>query len=280
MKKKSIDTHVHFWKIEEYKPYAAWFKEKTFLNRDYLPQELELQLQETAVEGAIIVGAAPDSRQHNLWCGSLVKQHSYLSALIASYSLENAELPKLLDDFFDKPWFVGIRAKPASAPTEWASDAKANKGILELKQRGLKLDMLVDETLLPAVSSLAAQYDDLPIIVNHCGLPPFKDGNLSVWARNMAELALRPNVFVKYSSFFLHCYPNCNEGQLKQAANVLLEHFGTKRLLWGSNWPPELMGGSYQDAFDLMALCAGDLSDDEYNQVFNENARAVYGFSK
>ena len=63
------------------------------------------------------------------------------------------------------------------------------------------------------------------------------------------------------------------------AADTLFELFGVDRLLWGSNWPPELLGGTYAEAFDLMLGCAGDLSFTEYSKVFRENAERVYGMN-
>jgi len=276
LRKEAIDTHVHFWKIVDYQPYASWFQDKTFLNQDFVPGDLAPHLSNAGVESALIVGAAPDSHEHNLWCGSLVEGHDTVGGLIGSYSLEHDNLPSWLDDFANKPWFVGIRARPAAPPEDWASDSRAALGIAELKRRGLTLDMLLDHSLLPAVAPLAAKHPDLPIVINHCGLPPFREGDLSVWAKNITELAALPNIFVKYSSFFLHCYPDCDRAQLQRAADVLFESFGTERLLWGSNWPPELVGGTYQNAFDTMLACAGKLSDREFNRVFRENARAVY----
>ena len=276
MRKQAIDTHVHFWEITDYQPFSGWFGEKTFLERDYLPNDLAPHLKKAGVEQALIVGAAPDAHAHNLWCGALVEEHDTVAGLVGSYSLEHKNLPNWLDDFADKPWFVGIRAHPAASPEDWATDSKAVAGIAELKRRGLTLDMLLDHTLLPAVVPLAAKHPDLPIVINHCGLPPFREGDLSVWAKNITGLAALRNVFVKYSSFFLHCYPNCNQERLEQTADVLFESFGTERLLWGSNWPPELVGGTYQAAFDMMLACADGLSNSEYNRVFRENARAVY----
>lgn len=280
MRQQALDTHVHFWKIADYRPHSGWFGDKIFLERDFLPNDLAPHLKKAGVEQALIVGAAPDAHGHNLWCGALVEKYATVAGLVGSYSLEHPNLPAWLDDFADKRWFVGVRAHPAALPETWATDSKAAVGIAELKRRGLTLDMLLNHTLLPAVAPLAAKHPDLPIVINHCGLPPFKKGDLSVWVKNITGLAALPNVFVKYSSFFLHCYPNCDKSHLKQAADVLFESFGTERLLWGSNWPPELVGGTYQTAFDVMLACTGKLSDSEYNRVFRENARAVYKLTR
>ncbi|MBV7336967.1 amidohydrolase family protein [Chloroflexi bacterium TSY] len=273
----AIDTHVHFWELESYRPFSGWFHGKSFLEEDYLPERLKPGLDACNVESAVIVGAGPDSDEHNLFCADLVERYAYISGLVGSYSFENEDLGKALDLFANKSWFVGIRARPASPPDDWLDDANAKAGMDEMRRRNLTLDILVDQALLPAVATFAGQHEDVPLVVNHCGLPPFRSGDLSAWAVHISELAKRPNVHMKYSSFFLHCHPNCQTDQLQFAADTLFENFGTKRLLWGSNWPPELFGGTYEEAYQTMLGHAGDLSDDEYNQVFRENALRVYG---
>lgn len=123
----------------------------------------------------------------------------------------------------------------------------------------------------------ARRHEGLTFVLNHCGLPPFRDGDLTPWERHVRALAAIPNVVVKYSSFFLHCHPRCDPEQLRRAAGVLFEAFGSDRLLWGSNWPPELVGGSYGEAFAAMLDSAPALSAGERAQVLRHNAVRIYG---
>ena len=239
------------------------------------------------VATAIIVGAAPDSQEHNHWCGELVEQYPFVGGLVGSYTFENPHLTECLDSFAGKPWFVGIRTRPASPPAEWIDDPHAERGIATLQKRGLVLDMLMDHSLLTAVVPFAQKYSEMPIIINHCGLPPFQGGDLSPWRHNIHALANVPNIYMKYSSFFLHSHPISNRSLFHEAAHVLLESFGTTRLLWGSNWPPELVGGSYRAAYELMLCCllrcpteySMLLSQNEIDDIYHNNALRVYGLS-
>lgn len=273
----AIDTHVHFWEMESYRPFSQWFRDREYLQRDYLPADLEPDLACCNVEGVIIVGAAPDSDDHNQWCGKLVEQYDHVAGLVGSYTFENDQLTRSLDLFADKAWFLGIRARPVLPADQWHNDPVADRGMAHLKQRNLTLDILVDHTLLGAVGKFAAKHDDIPFVLNHCGLPPFASGDLSHWRQSMRSLAAQPNIHVKYSSFFLHCHPDYAREPLQHAADTLFESFGVERLMWGSNWPPELIGGTYREAYRCMLACAGDLSDSEYNKIFRENAQQIYG---
>ena len=68
-----IDTHVHFWELAGYGGYDGWFAGREYLRRDYLPHHLRPELAAVGAEGAVIVGAAPDSHRHNLEWGADVR---------------------------------------------------------------------------------------------------------------------------------------------------------------------------------------------------------------
>lgn len=272
-----IDTHVHFWDLATYQGFDSWFAGRAYLRRDYLPHHLQPELDGIGARGAIIVGAAPDCHRHNLGWGRMCEEEEGVVGLVASYSLASPQLEVWLNDYAGKRWFLGIRSQPATSPDEWGSDSVADQGARALLRRSLVLDILVDHHRLPAVCVFARKHADLPFVVNHCGLPPFVEGDLQLWERNVRELAGCANVVMKYSSFLLHCHPRCDPHDLRHAAEVLFDSFGTKRLLWGSNWPPELVGGTYREAFDTMLGSAPALSDDERNQVLALNASRVYG---
>ena len=273
---RPIDTHVHFWELAGYRGYDGWFRGRDYLRRDYLPHHLRPELAAIGAAGAVIVGAAPDSHRHNLEWGAMCEQHPDVLGLVGSYSMTSPRLGEWLDAYAGRPWFLGIRSQPQLPPDRWDEDAAADRGARELRRRGLVLDILVEHTLIPAVGGFARRHEELTLVLNHCGLPPFRDGDLGLWERHVRALAAVPNVVVKYSSFFLHCHPRCDPEQLRRAAGVLFEAFGSERLLWGSNWPPELVGGSYGEAFATMLDSAPTLTASERARVLRDNAVRVY----
>ena len=272
----AIDTHIHFWQLSNYHGFDNWFEGRDYLKRDYLPQHLLPELNDIGARGAIIVGAAPDSHSHNLDWGQMCKEHEHVLALVGSYSLTSKKLEQWLEEYKNERWFVGIRSQPLTHYSQWGNDTEADKGAKILARHNLAFDMLVDHSRIPGVRDFARKHASLPIILNHCGQPPFRNDDFSEWEKNIRELATVDNVMMKYSSFFLHSYPHCNLNKFKYAASVLFESFGPKRLLWGSNWPPELVGGSYKEAFEIMLSSTPKLSINEKEHLLYRNAIQVY----
>ena len=113
---RAIDTHVHFWELADYGGYDGWFAGRDYLRRDYLPHHLRPELAAVGAEGAVIVGAAPDSHRHNLEWGAMCEQHADVIGLVGSYSLTSPRLGEWLDAYAGKPWFLGIRSQPELPP--------------------------------------------------------------------------------------------------------------------------------------------------------------------
>ena len=53
------------------------------------------------------------------------------------------------------------------------------------------------------------------------GTRQFRNDDFSEWEKNIRELAEVDNVMIKYSSFFLHSYPNCNPNKFKPSIKNL-----------------------------------------------------------
>ena len=100
------------------------------------------------------------------------------------------------------------------------------------------------------------------------------------WSKNIGELACRENVFCKLSGMVTEAdWANWTEANLKPYVDVVLEAFGPKRLMVGSDWPVCLLASTYKKWFDVLRNLLGDLSDSELDWVFGQTAWNVYRLS-
>lgn len=277
-----VDTHVHLWDARTYhRLHGDWLDARPELKRSWLPADLERELAACGVERAVIVEAARDSHSLNRWWLKQAEAYGFLGPVVAGCRLEQPDLARWLDDYSASPHLAGVRCLPAGRPHQWTENPATLRGLAELAGRGLCLELLVEWPAFPAVGRLAARFPGLPIILDHCGAPPFPEGPeaLDAWAAGLRELAARENVTVKYASLLLYADPQRDSGQLCAKATFLLDLFGPDRLMWGSNWPVELRYGSYLETFQFMRACAGSLTLREQRALFGGTAVRVYGIS-
>ena len=272
-----IDTHLHFWDLATYHGHDDWLKDQPILQRNFLPEDIKPQFDACGVSRGVIIEAARNSHALNLWWLTLAEQHQYIGAVVAGCFLEQDNLAGWLDEYAQSPYFVGIRTSPAGPAAEWPHNAATERGLRELVRRDLSLDMLVGYNDFAAVQHIAAQHPSLRLILDHCGAPPIREGRLDVWREQLAPLAATPNIWIKYSSLLLYAHPDISVEHIRPVADFLVQTFGPDRLLWGSNWPVELMGGSYEQAFASMYnAITPSTTEAEREAIFGANALKFY----
>lgn len=272
-----IDTHLHFWDLTTYLDESrSWLRNHPHLLRNFLPADLAPEFAACGVDSGVIVEAARDSHELNLWWLDLAAHYDHIGAVVGGCALEQENLADWFDEYSASPYFVGVRTTPAGPATQWWENPATQRGLRELSRRDLSLDLLVGYEAFPAVGQIAAHHPNLRIILDHCAHPPFRDGKLDEWQIALRPLAAYPNIHIKYSSFLLYTHPDSSVERLTPLAHFLLETFGVERMMWGSNWPVELVGGSYAEAFALMQACAEPLSESERAALYGGNAARFY----
>jgi L-fuconolactonase len=58
--------------------------------------------------------------------------------------------------------------------------------------------------------------------------------------------------------------------------DVIVENFGTGRIMFGSDWPVCLVAASYREVVDIVAHYFSRFSADEQQKVFGGNATEFY----
>jgi L-fuconolactonase len=174
---------------------------------------------------------------------------------------------------------AGIRHLVQDEPDPgWLDRPEVRRGLRAVGAAGLCYDLLVRPGQLAAALRVASDLDDVSFVLDHGGKPAIGAGLMEPWARQVAELARRPNVTCKLSGLVTEAGPGWEPGQIAPYAGWLLDCFGPGRLLFGSDWPVCTLAATYGQVVALArALLAGRLSAGETDAVFGQNAAAVYG---
>ncbi|WP_083292792.1 amidohydrolase, partial [Janthinobacterium sp. HH104] len=196
------------------------------------------------------------------WTDLLAPDAAAVIARLASYGKLKGLRP-MLQDIDDDQWI----ANPALAPA-----------LAAMVEQGLRLDALVLPRHLPALLHCARAYPQLAIVIDHAAKPPIADAGFGAWREDMALLAALPNVHCKLSGLVTEARPGWNVDDLRPYAAHVLDVFGPRRVIWGSDWPVVDLAGGYAAWLAASEALLAHLGQEDRDDIFGRNACRFYGF--
>jgi L-fuconolactonase len=234
------------------------------------------------VDGVISVQAR-QSLAETEWLLDLAAQHEFIRGVVGWAPLVAPDLDTHLDRLAAHPAALAGKLRAFRHVLQGEPDDAYmlrddfNRGIRALARRELAYDILVFERHLPNTITFVDRHPDQVFIVDHIAKPRIAAGELEPWAKNIRELARRPNVTCKLSGMVTEAdVRKWTPGQLRPYFEIVLEAFGPGRLLFGSDWPVCLAGVGYPDWKSTVSAALSDLNPSELAAVFGENARRIY----
>lgn len=145
-----------------------------------------------------------------------------------------------------------------------------------LIERDLPLGLLIEPERLPVIETLAERQPNLSIVVDH--LAGIHAADWPQWGPVLLRLSRRPNVNVKISALGHLSELPFPYDDLHGAVRQLMESYGAKRLLWGSDWPHAYGYGTYEDSYRSVVRALNGVSHNDRNLVLGGTARSLFGF--
>lgn len=239
-----IDGHVHFWTMARPDDILI-VRQQPGLQRDYLPGDLGPLLRACGVDKAVLVQSAP-SLDHTRWCLNIAKGEALVAGVVGWVDLEAPNVLDVLSASKVEPKFAGIRAMVNRAPEpDWLLRPAVRHGFAAVSQADLVAELLVLSHQLPACLELCRARPELRAVIDHGGRPDIQGGAFEPWATWIGEIARATTATCKMSGLVELAGPDRNVESLKPFFGHLLECFGPRRLLFGSNWPVVNLAGGY-----------------------------------
>ena len=276
MKRGILDSHQHFWELGRF-DYPWMNPDVEVLYQDYLPPALEPILQRRGVEKTILVQAS-NSLDETRWLLRLADQHSFIGGVVGWVDLTSEYVAGQLDEFAAHPKFKGVRHLVESEPADdWLVQPAAMAGLRKLAERGLAYDLLVHTRHLKHVKTVAENCPELRLVLDHMVKPPIASGEIDEWAHELQDVASFPNVWCKLSGLVTEAnWISWRAEDLKPYVNTALEYFGSRRIMFGSDWPVCLLAASYERVLDTAESLLAELSESDRNCIFSRNATEFY----
>jgi L-fuconolactonase len=124
--------------------------------------------------------------------------------------------------------------------------------------------------------SLCARHPDLPVVIDHAAKPDIAGGAFAPWASDIARVARETACVCKVSGLVTEAARDWRAEDLRRYADHLLDVFGPRRLMWGSDWPVVELAGGYARWRATSLRLLNRLDADEQQAVLGGTATEFY----
>ena len=271
-----IDSHQHFWK---YDPVTySWIDDSMkVLQRDFLPSDLGPILQENGVGGCVAVQADQSERETEFLL-ELANENEFIKGVVGWVDLRAEGVSKRLAHYSQNEKLKGVRHIVQEEPDpEFMLRKDFQNGIRHLAEFGLTYDILVYPNQLAAAVLLSRAFPEQKFVLDHIAKPGISEGLDDQWVNNIKELALNPNVSCKVSGMVTETTNfQWQQEDFYPFIDVVLDAFGWRRIMYGSDWPVCLLSGNYKEVITIVKDYISKLPDNERAGIMGLNAINFY----
>jgi L-fuconolactonase len=271
-----IDSHQHFWKYDPGR--QNWMTdEMDLLKKDYGPPDLFELLEQCQLHGSVAVQAS-QTEDENDFLLNLSDNNSFIKGIVGWVDLQSESLLERLSCYSAKNKIKGFRHVIHDEPDiDFMLRPAFLKGIKALQSFDYTYDLLIYPVHLPNALQLVRQFPDQPFVIDHIAKPRIGEHEIFDWKKHLMPLASLPNVYCKISGMVTEItFKKWKQEDFMPYMDTIVELFGTKRILYGSDWPVCSLSASYSETYRIVERYFEKFSDDEQNDFFGLNAKRFY----
>ncbi|MEV0253863.1 amidohydrolase family protein [Streptomyces sp. NPDC050732] len=277
-----VDAHHHVWDLSVRD--QEWITGDALapIRRNFTLADLAPEARAAGVGATILVQTVtvPDETPELL---ALAADSDLVAGVVGWTDLTRPDVADTLAALRELPGgqhLVGIRHQVQGEPEpEWLLRPDVRRGLAAVAAAGLAYDLVVLPHQLPACAKAAAEMPELTFVLDHLGKPPIASGAVEPWASAVRALAARPNTVCKLSGMVTEAdRATWTVDDLRPFADTVVEAFGPRRLMFGSDWPVSTLAAEYGGVLDAARLLTRSLDTAGRAEVFGGTARRVYRF--
>lgn len=274
-----IDSHQHFW-IYNADDYGWMAGDRSPLQIDYLPPDLQPLMSTTGIDGTVAVQARQTNRETEFLL-ELADEHDLIRGVVGWLDLRADDLEAQLERFAPHPCLAGLRhIVHDEADDRFMLGGNFLRGLAALKAYDLRYDLLLYPRHIPIAIDVVKRFPEQPFVLDHIAKPFIKDGLIGAWENDIRALAGFDNVYCKVSGMVTEAaWGAWTQDDFKPYLDIVFDCFGVERLMFGSDWPVCTLAGSYGEVVGIVETYIAGLSADERAAVMGGNAIEFYGLA-
>lgn len=271
-----IDAHQHFWRYNEDRD--SWITEEmNVIKKDFLPHDLYPLLKENNFDGCIAV-QVDQSEKENEFLIQLAEENNFIKGVVGWIDLKADDLEKKLDNYKESKHLKGFRhILQAEADRKFMLNDKFKKGIGLLQKNNFTYDILIYTEQLKYIKEFVTFFPEQKFVIDHLAKPNIRKSNFDKWKKDILTVAGYENTYCKISGMVTEAdWNKWKQDDFTPYLDAVVEAFGTKRIMFGSDWPVCLLAASYKDVVEIVSDYFSAFSTTEQHDFFGLNAIKFY----
>jgi predicted TIM-barrel fold metal-dependent hydrolase len=293
-----IDPHHHLWDLD--RNYYPWlidgvprqrvYGDSAPLRRNYRIEDYQTDIAHQNVVKSVHLQCGWDPRDHvgeTRWVQAVADAHpqGFPHGIVGHADLEADDVDTVLRGHCQYPNMRGIRVLLCwhEVPEyRWAQrgdlmdDPAWLRGYRLLARHGLSFDAMCYDHQLAALAAVARANPDVPVILNHTGMPLGRTpADVARWRAGMEELALCPHASVKISGLGMVDH-HWTVDSIRPYVIDTIRIFGVERCMFASNFPVDSLKSDLDTLFDSFATIVADFPIADRRKLFHDNAARIY----
>lgn len=273
-----IDAHQHLWRLaargNAWPPPAL-----AAIRRDIDAAELAPLLARHGIAGSIAVQSLP-CEDDTVFLLDQARQHAFILGVVGWVDLAAPSAPQRIAALAADCKLVGLRPMLPDLPDNWLDQPALAPAVDAMLAHGLRFDALVEPRHLPALFDFARRHPALAIVIDHAAKPFIAQGVRDPWRTDIARLAELPQVYCKLSGLVTEAGTGWHLAQLHPYVEHVLDVFGPRRVIWGSDWPVVNLDADYDAWLAASEALLEHLDVAQRAAIFGANARHFYGIGR
>lgn len=290
-----LDAHIHLWDLSRLRypwltpPFAEDGPNGSVaaIAQDFGAADYRAALARWQVVAAVHVdaGADPgDALAETAWLEEVAGASGLPDAIVAFAALDDPAIDWHLAAQARHPRVRGIRhivnwhpdAGRSYTPRDLTRDDGWRAGFARLADHDLSFDLQCYPGQMAGLVPLFADNPQVPVIVNHLGMPVLSDPDgIATWRVGLAALATLPQVSIKLSGLGFIARDWTQE-QVRPFLRHAIDLFGTQRCMVASDAPTDMLFAPIDRYMDALYAILSDFGDDERRDLFGRNANRIY----
>lgn len=270
-----IDSHQHCWQLVR-GDYHWLNNGPAKLQRDFLPADLQPQLQQNGIDYTVIVQATETLAETEFML-QLAQQHPFIAGVVGWVDMNLPNATELLSALHQQPKFLGIRPMiQGIADPNWMLKPELDSVFTWLIDNDLTFDALVKPVHLNALYQLLQRYPELKLVIDHGAKPDIAANVFNPWAEQLQKISEETAAYCKFSGLVTEAGTDTSFNCLLPYMNQLIKCFGAERLMWGSDWPVCTLATTYGQWVETTETFLASYTPQAAQAIWGGNAIRFY----